>query len=145
MGEIDPDAVRVLPSCRIVSERSSPSRVRCAAPKPGAPWTAGRSTRFIAATGGSGGKTKTPPLWGAPLPFACDPPAVPCRTRLPQGGTSSLWATQFVSRPAGLLQFNLRGRLRAVPANGCLVPQRRGPNRQRVSKSKSRCGSTYSL
>ena len=57
--------------------------------------------------------------------------------RLPQGENSSSWATLVVSRPAGLLQFNLRGRLRAVPANGCLVPQQRGPNRQRVGKRKS--------
>ena len=110
------------------SDRPSHGRVRCAAPL-GAPWpAAGRSARFIAATGGSGVKTKTPPLWGA-LPFACDPPAVPRRLETATGRNSSSWATTTVSRPAGSLQFNLRGRLRAVPANGCLVPQRRGPNR----------------
>ena len=122
----------------IDSDRPSPGRVRCAAPKPSPPSTAaGRSARFIAATGGSGGKTKAPPLWGAPLPFACDPPAVPRRLETATGRNSSSWATTTVSRPAGSLQFNLRGRLRAVPANGCLVPQRRGSNRQRVAKSKS--------
>ena len=56
---------------------------------------------------------------------------------LPQGGTPPHGPQLPVSRPAGSLQFNLRGRLRAVPANGCLVPQRRGPNRQSVAKSKS--------
>jgi hypothetical protein len=32
-----------------------------------------------------------------------------------------------VSRPAALLPLNLRGRLEAVPVNGCLVPLTRGP------------------
>jgi hypothetical protein len=41
-------------------ERSSPSRVRYAAPKTGAPLTApGRSGGETVATGGSGGKTTT--------------------------------------------------------------------------------------
>jgi hypothetical protein len=43
-----------------VAERSSPSRVRYAAPKDGAPWTAaGRSAGVTITTGGSGGKTTT--------------------------------------------------------------------------------------
>ena len=33
------------------------------------------------------------------------------------------------------LQFNLCGRLRAAPANGCLVPRRRGLHRQRVPEA----------
>jgi len=44
----------------LMPERSSPSRVRYAAPKPGAPLTAaGRSGGETVATGGSGGKTTT--------------------------------------------------------------------------------------
>jgi len=55
------------------------------------------------------------------------------------GRLSSSCATPSVSRPAGSLKLNLRGRPCAVPANGCLVTLTlmRWPNPQRIASSKS--------
>ncbi len=90
-------------------ERSSPSRVRYAAPETGAPLTAvGRSAGEVGATGGSGGKTTTAYC----VRRTHDLPAIH-RTVLALQGTatgrsSSSWATPSVSRPAGSLKLNLR-------------------------------------
>lgn len=112
-----------------VPERCSPSRVRFAAPKAGAPLTAaGRSAGGTITTGGSGGKTITP----SRVQRHHDSPAIH-RPVLAYPGTatgrsSSSWATPSVSRPAGSPKLNLRRRRDAVPANGCLAPLTRGPN-----------------
>jgi hypothetical protein len=84
-------------------------RVRYAAPKAGAPWTApGRSEGRSIAMGGSGGKTT---LEGVPpsddLP-AIHPPFLAFQGTA-TGRLASLWATPSVSRPAGLHKLNLRG------------------------------------
>jgi hypothetical protein len=121
-------------------ERSSASRVRSAAPKTGAPWTpAGRSAGGPVATGGSGGKTTT----ACRVRHNYALPAIH-RPFLAITGTAtrrlaSSCATPSVSRPAGSLKLNLRGRPCAVPANGCLVTLTlmRWPNPQRIASSKS--------
>jgi hypothetical protein len=112
-----------------VPERCSPSRVRFAAPKTGAPLTAaGRSAGGTNTTGGSGGKTTTAYC----VRRRNDLPAIH-RPVLAVKGTAtgrflSSWATSSVSRSAGLPKLNLRRRRYAVPANGCLVTLRRWPN-----------------
>jgi len=104
-------------------ERSSPSRVRSAAPKAGAPLTApGRSAGSIDATGGSGGKITKTPRCVAMQRLISDSPAVPRVCGAARRRFSSRCAILAVSRPAGLPKFKLRGRCYAVPANGCLVP-----------------------
>ena len=69
--------------------------------------------------------------------FVSDPPAVPRLPRTARRSFSSRCAIQTVSRPAGSLKFNLRGRRYAVPANGCLVTLMRWPNLQRIQFGKS--------
>jgi len=116
-----------------IAERSSSSRVRCAAPNPGAPWTpAGRSAESTVATGGSGGITTSGPitqphhdLLAIRRPFLAQWGTAPGRTPSPCDISS-------VSRPARSPEFNLRGQHPTVPANGCLVPLARGPNRSRI-------------
>ena len=126
-------------------ERSSPSRVRCAAPQTGAPWTAaGRSGGTADTTGGSGGKTTA-----EGVPHSDDLSAIH-RPFLAEKGTAlgsltSSCATQAVSRPAGSHKFNLRGRPLAVPANGCLVTLTRWPNPRWIAKGKSAHNVTYLL
>jgi hypothetical protein len=60
--------------------------------------------------------------------FASDPPAVPRLNRDCTREGFLLMCPTGCTRPAGILKLNLRGRPRAVPANGCLVPLTRGPN-----------------
>src|SRR5262252_7229993 len=69
--------------------------------------------------------------------FVSDPPAVPRLRRTARRSFSSRCAIKTVSRPAGSLKFNLRGRRYAVPANGCLVTLMRWPNLQRIQFGKS--------
>jgi hypothetical protein len=57
----------------------------------------------------------------APQRLISDPPAVPRVCGTVRRRVTFRCAIN-VSRPAGLPQFNLRGRRSAVPANGCLVP-----------------------
>jgi hypothetical protein len=69
--------------------------------------------------------------------FVSDPPAVPRLGTIARRSFSSRCAMPHVSRPAGSLKFNLRGRRYAVPANGCLVTLMRWPNLQRIQFGKS--------
>src|SRR5215469_12617946 len=69
--------------------------------------------------------------------FVSDPPAVPRFVGTARRNFSSRCAIKTVSRPAGSLKFNLRGRRYAVPANGCLVTLMRWPNLQRIQFGKS--------
>src|SRR6516164_3415860 len=69
--------------------------------------------------------------------FVSDPPAVPRLRWTARRSFSSRCAITSVSRPAGSLKFNLRGRRYAVPANGCLVTLMRWPNLQRIQFGKS--------
>ena len=119
-------------------ERSSPSRVRYAAPKPGAPLTApGRSAGNIDATGGSGGKITKTRQCVAKQRLISDSPAVPRVCGAVRRRSSSRCAISPVSRPAGLPKFKHRGRHYAVPANGCLVTLMRWPQPQRIQIGKS--------
>src|SRR5215470_11224681 len=68
--------------------------------------------------------------------FVSDPPAIPRLGTIARRNFSSRCAIPHVSRPAGSLKFNLRGRRYAVPANGCLVTLMRWPNLQRIQFGK---------
>ena len=119
-------------------ERSSPSRVRSAAPKSGAPLTApGRSDGNIDATGGSGGKITKTRQCVAKQRLISDTPAVPRLCGAARRRSSSRCAFQPVSRPAGSPKFNHRGRRYAVPANGCLVPLTRWPHSKEIANGQS--------
>ena len=126
-----------------VAERSSPSRVRYAAPKAGAPLTtAGRSAGRNIATGGSGGKTTA-----EGVPHSDDLPAIhrPFLVYLgtATGRLASSWAMLlFRGRPVHSNSIFVDGWPPSVPANGCLVPlsrqpRKRGLNSQRIADDKS--------
>src|SRR5215813_12886432 len=109
-----------------------------AAPNYGAPLTTASGSQEKSLRRGKGG------LWdigsqSCPTAqrFVSDPPAVPRLRRTARRSFSSRCAIQTVSRPAGSLKFNLRGRRYAVPANGCLVTLMRWPNLQRIQFGKS--------
>ena len=83
-------------------ERSSLSRVRCAAPKAGAPLTApGRSDGDLAATGGSGGKITQTRQCVAKQRWISDSPAVPRVSGAARRRPTFRCAILAVSRPAG--------------------------------------------
>ena len=114
------------------------SRVRYAAPNYGAPLTTGSGSQENLLRRGKGG------LWDictltcpTAQRFVSDPPAVPRLRWTARRSFSSRCAIESVSRPAGPLKFNLRGRRYAVPANGCLVTLMRWPNLQRIQFGKS--------
>jgi hypothetical protein len=126
------------PAQSMVGNLSRPSRVRYAAPNYGAPLTPASDSQEQSLRRGKGG------LWDigshscpAAQRFVSDPPAVPRFVRTARRSFSSRCAIKAVSRPAGSLQFNLRGRRYAVPANGCLVTLMRWPNLQRIQFGKS--------
>jgi len=103
-----------------------------AAPHFGAPWTSRPCSQQRYLTRGKGERWNSLPYTGCHLTtrndFLSDPPAVPRLRRTARRSFSSRCAMQTVSRPAGSLQFNLRRRRYAVPANGCLVTLMRWPN-----------------
>ena len=125
-----------------------PCTVDCREPEPavkgslrranyGAPLTTGSGSQEISLRRGKGG------LWdigsqSCPTAqrFVSDPPAVPRLGTIARRNFSSRCAIPHVSRPAGSLKFNLRGRRYAVPANGCLVTLMRWPNLQRIQFGK---------
>src|SRR5215469_11909527 len=126
------------PAPSILGDRSRSSRVRYAAPNYGAPWTTASGSQQKSLPRGKGG------LWDidsqscpATPRFVSDPPAVPRLRWTARRSFSSRCALGTVSRPAGSLKFNLRGRRYAVPANGCLVTLMRWPNLQRIQLGKS--------
>src|SRR6516165_8174251 len=126
------------PAQSIVGNLSRWSRVRYAAPNYAAPLTTASGSPEKSLRGGKGG------LWDirthrcpTAQRFVSDPPAVPRLRRTARRSFSSRCAIKTVSRPAGSLKFNLRGRRYAVPANGCLVTLMRWPNLQRIQFGKS--------
>ena len=126
-----------------IAERSSPSRVRTAAPTAGAPLTAaGRSAAEIIATGGSGGILIRPGCVGSSHDLLAIHRPFLAVSGTATGNPGSLCATPSVSRPAGFPKLNLRGQHRAVPANGCLVPRWRGSNSERIAHRRSRSSSS---
>src|SRR5215472_15901790 len=126
------------PARSIIGNLSRRSRVRYAAPNYGAPLTPASDSQEQSLRRGKGG------LWdigsqSCPTAqrFVSDPPAVPRFVGTARRNFSSRCAIKTVSRPAGSLKFNLRGRRYAVPANGCLVTLMRWPNLQRIQFGKS--------
>src|SRR5215468_9513920 len=125
------------PAQSIVGNLSRRSRVRYAAPNYGAPLTTASGSQEKSLRRGKGG------LWdigsqSCPTAqrFVSDPPAIPRLGTIARRNFSSRCAIPHVSRPAGSLKFNLRGRRYAVPANGCLVTLMRWPNLQRIQFGK---------
>src|SRR5262249_43383957 len=125
------------PAQSIVGNLSRRSRVRNAAQSSARPLPNASDSQEKSLRRGKGG------LWdigsqSCPTAqrFVSDPPAVPRLGTIARRNFSSRCAIPHVSRPAGSLKFNLRGRRYAVPANGCLVTLMRWPNLQRIQFGK---------